>query len=129
MRMPMATELAKLASLPEPPPDSGEAPAPETQGISTPEKPWLRAAKAVGGGALAFGAGTAVGSGAALGIRKLLGGKGGSVLTPSRLMTAGAITGGAMGLAYNQYKAREAEELRNALKSHQEQRTRSLSAK
>lgn len=125
MRLPIATELAKIASLPEPPPDSGEAPAPEMQGISTPEKPWLHAAKAVGGGLLAFGAGTAAGYGTQMGVEKLLGK---SVTTP-RVLRAAPILGGAMGLAYNQYKGREAEELRNALKSNQEQRARSVPAK
>lgn len=129
MRLPIANALAKLANLPEPPPDSGEPPPPETQGISTPEKPWVRAAKAVGGGALAFGAGTAAGSVAGLGAKRLFGG------TPagaSRLMraapAAGAIAGGLMGLAYNQYKHRETEELHHAFKSHQEQRARSRTA-
>lgn len=126
MRLPISEALLKMASsnLPDPPPDSGEPPPPELQGItpSTPEKPWLRAAKAVGGGALAFGVGTAAGSGAALGIQKLLGKEN---LTRSRLLKAGPIMGGVMGLAYNQYKAREAEELHNALKSYQEQRARS----
>lgn len=121
MRLPIAEALLKMASnnLPDPPPDSGEPPPPEMQGITTPEKPWLRAAKAVGGGALGFGIGTAAGSGAAIGITKLLGKHN---LTVPRLLKAGPILGGAMGLAYNQYKARETEELRNALKSHQEQR-------
>jgi hypothetical protein len=123
MKLPISEALLKMASnnLPDPPPDSGEPPPPEMQGSITSERPWVRAAKAVGGGALAFGVGTAAGSGAALGIQKLLGNK----LTPSRLMKAGPVLGGAMGLAYNQYKARETEELRNALKSHQEQRSRS----
>lgn len=126
MRLPIADALLKMASnLPEPPPDSGEPPPPEQQGISTPEKPWLRAAKAVGAGALSFGVGTAAGSGAALGIQKLLGKE---TLTPSRISKIGPILGGAMGLAYNQYKFREAEELRNAFKSHQEQRARSTPA-
>lgn len=122
MRLPIATALLKMASnLPDPPPDSGEPPPPEQQGINVPEKPWLRAAKAVGGGALSFGLGTAAGSGAALGIQKLLGK---NTLTSSRLMKAAPVLGGVMGLAYNQYKARETEELRNALKSHQEQQPR-----
>jgi len=124
MKLPISEALLKMANinLPDPPPDSGEPPPPELQGITPTEKPWLRAAKAVGGGALAFGVGTAAGSGAALGIQKLLGKEN---LTRSRLLKAGPIMGGVMGLAYNQYKARETEELRNALKSHQEQRARS----
>lgn len=124
MRLPISEELAKLANLPEPPPDSGEAPPPEMQGISPPEKPWARAAKAVGGGVLAFGAGTAAGYGAQRGLEHLTG----KSLTPSRLRAVAPILGGAMGLAYNQYKAREAEELRNALTSHKEQRARSGTA-
>jgi len=122
MRFPIAEELLKLANLPEPPPDSGEAPPPEQQGISP---PWLRAAKAVGGGALAFGAGTAAGYGAQMGVDKLFG----KHLSTPRLRAVAPLLGGAMGLAYNQYKSRETEELRNALKSHREQRTRSVSAK
>ncbi len=120
MRLPIAEALLKLANLPEPPPDSGEAPATSEK----PEKPWLRAVKAVGGGTLAFGAGTAAGYGAQKGVEKLFG----KHLTTPRLTAVAPILGGAMGLAYNQYKSREAEELRNALKSHQEQRARSVPA-
>lgn len=123
MKLPISTELMKLANLPEPPTDSGEPPAPSASSNDSP--PWLRAAKAVGGGALAFGAGTAAGYGAQKGVEKLFG----KHLAPSRLRAVAPVLGGAMGLAYNQYKSREAEELRNALKSHQEQRARSVPAK
>ena len=125
MKLPIAEALLKMANLPDPPPDSGEAPDPEQNALPTSDKPWLHAAKAIGTGALGIGIGTAAGSGAALGLQKLLGKE---TFTRSRLMKAGPVLGGVMGLAYNQYKARETEELRNALKSHQNQRARSTPA-
>lgn len=131
MRLTIAPAFAKLADLPEPPPDFGEPPPPELQGITTPEKgknPWLRGAKAVGSGLLGFGLGTAAGSGAALGVQKLLG-KNHPALSSSKLLKVAPVFGGLMGVAYNQYKSREAEELRNALKDQQEQRSRGIPAK
>lgn len=113
----MARELAKLAELPEPPPDFGEPPQEEYARSKEPpiKHPILHALKATIPPALAFGVGTAAGYGAQRGVEKLLG----KSLTPGKLQAVAPVLGGAMGLAYNQYKALEQQELRRALEAHQ----------
>ncbi len=116
-----AEELLKLA-LPDPPPDSGEPPAPENAQL--PAHPGWQAARAVGGGLLAFGAGTAAGYGLQHGAHKLLGDK----ITPAHAHAIIPVLGGVAGLAYNQYKSREAQELRNALETYKNQRAGAVPA-
>lgn len=111
--------LTKVAGLPEPPPDSGEPPAPEqSSAVSGPGHPLLHAAKAVGGGLAAFGAGAAAGYGGQMAIEKLFG----KPAIAARTRGIAPVLGGAFGLAYNQYKSHEAEELRNALQKYKDQR-------
>lgn len=108
--LPAARALLKLAQLPEPPPDTGEAPQEQER-----VHPALGVARAVGAPLLAFGAGTGAGYLGQLGVEKLIG----HHLTPPRLRVAAPLLGGAFGLAYNQYKALEARELRRALEANQ----------
>lgn len=115
----MAQELFKLAQLPEPPPDSGEPPAATQTSEPEPVKhPWRHAAKTLGVGTLAFGAGTAAGYGVQHGVEKVLG----KHVTPTRLRAAAPVLSGLMGLAYTNYKSKEKEELHRALQSHKNQR-------
>lgn len=116
-RMPIARALLKLAELPEPPPDFGEVPQEPRAEKQAPEikHPILHALGATLAPAAAFGAGTAAGYGAQLGLERAFG----KQLTPSRLRMAAPLLGGAMGLAYNEYKTREQQELRRALEAHQ----------
>ena len=113
---PAAAALWKLAQLPDPPPDSGEAPQDES--------PIWGGVKRVGAGLMAFGAGTAAGYGAQLGIEKLLGRQ----ATPARLRAVAPVLGGGLGLAYNQYKALEAQELRRAIEAYKNQSARPVPA-
>jgi hypothetical protein len=111
--------LTKLAKLPEPPPDSGEPPAPEeSSAVTDAPHPLLHAAKVVGGGLASFGAGAAAGYGGQMAINHLFG----KPAIAGRARAIAPVLGGAFGLAYNQYKSHEAEELRNALKTYQNQR-------
>lgn len=119
---PMARELLKLAQLPEPPPDSGEAPAPELHGIKSPA---LHAAKAVGAGLLGTGVGMAAGYGAHMGLERLFS----KSVTPSRMHALAPVLGGLAGLSYHMFKDRESKELHRALESHQNQRAAGSSAK
>ena len=117
--------LTKVAGLPEPPPDSGEPPAHEdSSAVSGPGHPLLHAAKTVGGGLAAFGAGAAAGYGGQMAIEKLFG----KPAVAARTRGIAPVLGGALGLAYNQYKSHEAEELRNALQNHKDQRAARVSA-
>ncbi len=117
----MARELMKLAELPEPPPDAGEAPQAEGtfKEHAQPEikHPILHALKATMGPALAFGGGTAAGYLALRGAEKAFG-----LQTPAATgmirQYAAPIAGGLMGLAMQQYKSREQKELHNALEAH-----------
>jgi hypothetical protein len=113
-QLPMALAMSKLANLPEPPPDSGEAPPAEASSF-TQRHPALHALGAAGGGALAFGGGIGAGYLGQMGIEKILGRQ----LTPGRVRMAGPILGAISALAYQQYKAKENEELRRALKAYQ----------
>lgn len=117
--------LTKVAKLPDPPPDSGEPPAPDqSSAVTDAPHPFLHAAKMVGAGLASFGAGAAGGYGGALGVSKLFGKP-----LPPRIRAIAPVLGGAFGLAYNQYKSHEAEELRNALKTYQDQRATGNSPK
>jgi hypothetical protein len=123
--LPMTQAMLKLANLPEPPPDFGEVPQEEVkQPASEVKRPILHALKATMAPALAFGVGTAAGYGAQAGVEKLMG----KALTPTRARMAAPILGGAMGLAYNQYKAYEQQELRRALEAHKNKPTGAVSA-
>lgn len=119
---PLANAFLKLAQLPEPPPDSGEVPQEEVPNQPPPIKqPILHALKSVGGSALAFGAGTAAGYGAMMGAERLL--KPGP--TASRVLRhpVAPILGGLMGVALQQYKSREQQELRRAFEAYKNQRS------
>lgn len=111
--------LTKVAALPEPPPDSGEPPSPEqSSAVSGTGHPLLHAAKTVGGGLAAFGTGAAAGYGGQMAIEKLFG----KPAIAARTRGIAPVLGGALGLAYNQYKSHEAEELRNAFQKYKDQR-------
>lgn len=74
-------------------------------------------AKTVGTGLLGFGAGSLAGAGGAMLLDKWHEAATGQKIPNSALRTAAPLVGGAMGLAYNIYKARELEELRRVLES------------
>ena len=119
--LPIASALLKMAELPEPPGFSEAAQDPPTEGPPV-TRPILHALKATLAPAAAFGVGTAAGYGAQLGVEKLVG----KQLSPARLRMAAPVLGGAMGLAYNQYKAREQQELRRAIEAHQNRSARAV---
>ena len=124
--MPIARALLKLAALPEPPPDFGEVPQ---ESRAEPQQaqvkhPILHAIGAMAAPAAAFGVGTAAGYGVQLGLERALG----KQVTPPRLRAAAPLLGGAMGLAYNQYKALEQQELRRALEAHKSKSTGTVPA-
>jgi hypothetical protein len=127
-QLPMARELLKLAELPEPPPDSGEAPQ-DTSRQPVPEKsreeikhPVLHALKSVAAPAAAFGLGTAGGYLGQLGVERALN------LSPQNApkwqRVAGPLLTGAFGLAMQQYKSRESKELNRAVEAHNRQSER-----
>lgn len=72
-------------------------------------------AKTIGTGLAGFGAGSLAGAGGALLLDKWHEAATGQKIPLSTLYKTAPIVGGAMGLAYNIYKARELEELRRAL--------------
>jgi len=117
---PMAREFMKLAELPEPPPDSGEAPQAEgaikEQAQPDIKHPILHALKSTMGPALAFGAGTAAGSLGMRGVEKAFG-MGPPAVGNIRRYVA-PVAGGLFGLALQQYKSREQKELHRALEAH-----------
>lgn len=119
----MARAFMKLANLPEPPPDSGEAPQAEgaikEQAQPEIKRPILHALKATMGGALGFGAGYAGGALGMRGVEKVMGLGKSSV--PPLLHHVAPIAGGLAGLAYQQYKSREHKELQRALEAHRSQ--------
>jgi hypothetical protein len=127
--LPMSVELLKLAELPEPPPDSGEPP----QAARSPDEskseikhPILHAVKSVAAPAAAFGAGTMGGYLGQLGVEKAF--RLGQPATRPLSRVIAPIAGGLMGLAMQQYKSREQQELRRALEAHKNQSARRLSA-
>lgn len=75
------------------------------------------AAKTIGTGLLGFGAGSLAGAGGAYLLDKWHESATGQKIPISAIHTAAPVIGGAMGLAYNIYKAKELEELRRALAS------------
>jgi hypothetical protein len=121
----------KLAELPEPPPDFGEAPQEEVRHpVATPKQeikhPILHALKAVALPAAAFGVGTAAGYMGQRGAEKLL--KMGPADVPTWKRVAVPVLGGAFGLAMQQYKSRENKELHDALEAHNSQSERRVPA-
>jgi hypothetical protein len=116
----MARAFMKLAQLPEPPPESGESPQPEGtfKEHAQPEvkRPILHALKATMGPALAFGGGTAAGYLAQRGVEKAFNLGKSSTGTLTRHIVP--VAGGMMGLALQQYKSREHQELQRALEAH-----------
>jgi hypothetical protein len=75
------------------------------------------AAKIIGTGLLGFGAGSLAGVGSAMLADKWHEAATGQKIPTSTLYKVAPLVGGAMGLAYNVYKAKELEELRRALSS------------
>ena len=125
-QLPMARAFAKLANLPEPPPDFGEVPQDEQKNPQPDIKhPILHALKAVAGPATAFGVGTAAGALAGRGIAKGFG------LGPSAtpvLRKAAPFLGGGMALALHQYHSRTGKELSRAHEAYKSQSARSVPA-
>ena len=79
------------------------------------EKPdWGKRARIVGSGLLGMAGGTVAGYGAG----KLLDLLHGTPIPKAHLNLAAPLVGGAAGLAYNLYKARELEELKRAVKQN-----------
>lgn len=121
--LPMARAFMKLAELPEPPPDSGEAPQAEgafkTQAQPEIKRPILHALKATMGPALAFGGGTALGYLGQYGAEKAF--KMGKPAAKTLTRHIVPVAGGLMGLALQQYKSREQQELHRALEAHRSQ--------
>lgn len=74
-------------------------------------------AKTIGTGLLGFGAGSLAGAGGAMLLDKWHEAATGQKIPIGTLFKAAPLVGGAFGLAYNIYKARELEELRHALES------------
>jgi hypothetical protein len=71
--------------------------------------------KTIGTGLLGFGAGSLAGAGSAMLVDKWHEAATGQKIPTNTLYKAAPFIGGAMGLAYNLYKAQELEELRRAL--------------
>lgn len=105
--------ILKVAELPEPPPDSGEV-AQENLGSlhQEPEikSPLWHATKAVGGSALAFGAGMGLGYLANKGVERALG----HPIPHTYAATIAPALTVLSNLAYNTYKSKEQEQLRRA---------------
>lgn len=83
----------------------------------TPGQKLRNVAKTVGTGLAGFGAGSLAGAGSAMLLDKWHEAATGQKIPISTLYKTAPIVGGAMGLAYNIYKAKELEELRRALSS------------
>lgn len=78
-------------------------------------------AKTVGAGLLGFGTGSLAGAGAGMLLDKAHQAVTGQQVPLGMLAKAAPLVGGAMGLAYNVYKAQELEEMRRALASKPDQ--------
>ena len=118
-----ALTLLKVAELPEPPPDSGEVPQSDLGSLhrepvnakpETIKHPALHAAKAVGGGLLAFGGGIGVGHLANMGVEKVLG----RPIPTNTVRTMAPIVSGLGALAYHTYKEKEREQLHRAYEAY-----------
>ncbi len=121
-QLPMARHFAKLANLPEPPPDFGEVPQEELKNQQPDIKhPILHALKAVAAPAAAFGVGTAAGALAGRGLTK------GFNLGPSAtpvLRKAAPFLGGGLALSLQQYHSRAGKELSRAHEAYKSQSAR-----
>lgn len=123
-QLPIARELAKLASFAEPP-DAGDVPREEQQQEPDVKQPILHALKAVAAPAAAFGVGTAAGALAGRGLTKGFG------LGPSAvpvLRKAAPFLGGGLALALQQYHSRTGKELSRAFEAHKSQSARAVPA-
>lgn len=89
----------------------------EAEEIRSPADKAKSVAKTVGTGLLGFGAGSLAGAGGAMLLDKWHEAATGQKIPIGTLFKAAPVIGGAFGLAYNIYKARELEELRRALES------------
>lgn len=115
MKSPLITEylsaaevqgICKLAAAEPPAPPQGDP-------------DWKRRAKIVGAGLLGMSAGTAMGfGGMELANRLHMRANGGHGIPHSTLGIAIPALGGAAGLAYSLYKAKEMEEIKRAVKPH-----------
>jgi hypothetical protein len=103
-----ARDLCKVAAGPHSNPVQEEpSPAQRAGGV----------VKTVGTGLLGFGLGSLAGAGGAALLDKWHEAATGQKIPLTALHAVAPVVGGAMGLAYNIYKARELEELRRALES------------
>lgn len=89
--------------------------------LESPGKKVQNVAKTMGSGLLGFATGSLAGAGGAYLLDKWHEAATGQKIPVSTLYKAAPLVGGAMGLAYNIYKARELEELRRALANKSDQ--------
>jgi hypothetical protein len=111
----------KVAALPEPPPDSGEAP--DTGDNELPKSPILHGLGTLVLPTLGFGAGMAAGHGVGKLVRHVTGDKVSPPWVRAATLAAPLVGSGA-GLAYGIQKEKELEELRRAVQSYRNQSER-----
>lgn len=115
--MRLALQKAAFSAEQEPPADTGEAPQPPAPEAAAPlpkkGREWGRAAATLGLGTLGFGAGMAAGYGGALALENY------APTVARRAMVLAPLLGAGAGLAYNLWKQKEMEEIKDALKNPQ----------